>query len=133
MKKTAKSERRLYPRIEHRIPLKVIANGYDFATSTENVSCVGAYCHINKYVPPFTKVLVKLTLPQDAKETGTHAQVECKGVVVRTLDEHNGGFNVAIFFNHINDQQKKKIANYLRGFLHIPSCQENSPARNGKS
>ena len=58
-----KTERRKYPRLEKTIPLKIVANGYDFITTTQNVSCVGAYCHVAKYVPPFTKIMVKLTLP----------------------------------------------------------------------
>ena len=63
MTKFTKVERRKYPRIDRQLPLKVLANGYDFITATQNVSCIGTYCQINKYMPPFTKVIVKLTLP----------------------------------------------------------------------
>jgi len=67
--KKDKSERRQYPRIEQNLPLKIAANGYRFATTTENVSCVGAYCHLDKYIPPFTKIAVKLTFPVRDKST----------------------------------------------------------------
>lgn len=112
-----KSERRQYPRIDQRLPFKVAANGYDFATSTLNVSCVGAYCHIDKYIPPFTKVIVKLTLPVPTRNGNKNYDIECKGVVVRAEDESRGGFNIAIFFNEIGDPQRHKISQYINQFL----------------
>ena len=109
-------ERRLHPRIDHRLPLNLAVNGYDFSTSTYNISRVGAYCHLDKYMPPFTKISVKLSLP-DKERSGKNTIVECKGVVVRTEDETDGGFNLAIFFNEIHDDQRKKIAQYVSRFL----------------
>lgn len=113
--KIKESERRKYPRLDQSLHIKVAANGYDFITSTQNVSCVGAYCLINKYVPPFTKVNVKLTLPIVSGDK--KYDVECKGVIVRTVDESSGGFNIAIFFNEINNLQRKKISEYINQFL----------------
>lgn len=115
--KKLKSERRKHPRINLELPLKVAANGYDFITSTMNVSCLGAYCRINKYVPPFTKVLIKLTMPIATNTGNKNCSVECNGVIVRTEDENSGGFNIAIFFNHIKNTQRKKISEYLNQFL----------------
>jgi len=109
--------RRQFPRINRELPLKVAANGYDFTTSTLNVSCVGAYCRIDKYVPPFTKVAVKLSLPVASINGNKNYDVECSGVVVRTEDEIQKGFNIAIFFNRIRDDQRKKIAQYISQFL----------------
>lgn len=109
-------ERRLHPRLEQRLPIDLAVDGYDFSTSTRNISCVGAYCHLDKYMPPFTKISVKLCLP--AKErSGKSTIVECKGVVVRSEDETHGGFNLAIFFNGMRDDQRKKIAQYISRFL----------------
>ncbi|MCM8797588.1 MAG: PilZ domain-containing protein [Candidatus Omnitrophica bacterium] len=110
-------ERRLYQRIEHAMPVKIIANGYDFLTSTQNISCVGAYCNIPKYIPPFTKVMIKLSLPLRTREKTDNCDIECKGVVVRTEDHQQNGFNIAIFFNRINEEQRKKISQYLTQFL----------------
>lgn len=109
-------ERRLHPRLEQKLPLDLAVNGYDFVTSTSNISCLGAYCHLDKYMPPFTKISVKLSLP--GKERSDKSTiVECKGVVVRTEDETRGGFNLAIFFNEMRDEQRKKIAQYISRFL----------------
>jgi len=121
MPKTMKSERRKHLRVTQKLPIALSANGYDFTTTTQNISCVGAYCHIDKYVPPFTKVLVKMDIPSASAKSN----VVCHGVVVRTEDDRNKGFNVAIFFNAIRDAQRKKISRYISQLL---SC-ESSPGR----
>jgi len=117
MSKVLKSERREHPRIAKELPLNVAANGYYFKTTTQNVSCVGAYCRIAKYIPPFTKVNVKLALPVKKADKKLDYNVECKGVLVRTEDEPGGGFNIAIFFNEIKDDQRKKISAYINQFI----------------
>ena len=111
------SERRVHPRVDHKLPIKVAVDKYGFVTSTKNVSCVGAYCHITKYIPPFTKVSVKLSLPVATDHGKKNYTVECKGVLVRTEDEARGGFNIAIFFNNIKEDEKKKISQYLSQYL----------------
>jgi len=112
-----KEERRQFPRVEQKLPLKIAANGYDFATVTNNISCIGTYCHIDKYIPPFTKIAVRLTLPVTSRIQVKNYSVECKGVVVRTEDEISGGFNIALFFNDIKDSQRQKISQYINQFL----------------
>jgi c-di-GMP-binding flagellar brake protein YcgR len=111
------AERRQYPRINRALPLKIQANGYRFATNTENVSCVGAYCHLDKYIPPFTKIAVKLVLPVKSGKSIKTVNVDCNGVVVRSEDEKNGGFNIALFFNEIKESQRKRISQYINQFL----------------
>lgn len=110
-------ERRQYPRIEKKLPLKIMANGYDFVTTTQNISCIGAYCHVDKYIPPFTKITARLTLPVTNNIKREYYDVECKGVIVRTEDVDDGGFNIAIFFNEIKNSQRQKISQYINQFL----------------
>ncbi len=117
MIKHKKTERRRYPRIEHTLPINIAANGYDFITSTQNISCVGTYCHLDKYVPPFTRISVKMVLPVTVKNKSENISVECKGVIVRSEDEKKGGFNIAIFFNRIKNNQRNKISQYINQFL----------------
>jgi len=112
-----KKEKREHPRIEHRLPVKIVANGYDFSTETQNVSCFGAYCRISKYVPPFTRVAVKLNLPIATRGAKKVCSFECKGVIVRTEDETGGGFNIAVYFNRIQDPQRKIISKYVNQFI----------------
>ncbi|MGA2774768.1 MAG: PilZ domain-containing protein [Candidatus Omnitrophota bacterium] len=111
-------EKRLHPRLDHSLPLKVAANGFDFKTATQNISCLGTYCRIDKYIPPFTRVAIKLSLPVAMSEGVKHLAIECNGVIVRVQDEPDGsGFNVAIFFNRIREDQRKKISQYVNQFL----------------
>ncbi len=113
MRRRFSAERRVHPRINHTLPMQIAVNGYDFSTSTQNVSCVGAYCNVHKYVPPFTKLAIKLSLPLGRRAAAKDGDIECKGVVVRTEDAPSGGFNMAIYFNEIKEPQRKKIARYI--------------------
>jgi len=117
MPKQIKKERRLHPRINRELPLRIAADGYDFSTSTQNLSCTGAYCRVNKYIPPFTKIGIKMTLPLISNNKKEEFTVECKGVIVRTDDADKEGFNFAIFFNEIKENQRKKITRYINQFL----------------
>ena len=117
MPKRIKTERRRYPRISQQVSLQIAANGYDFTTKTQNISCIGAYCHLDKYIPPFTKIGIRLTLPLITHKRQSDSNVECMGVVVRTEDDTNGGFNIALFFNEIKERQRKKISQYIHQFL----------------
>lgn len=127
-KKTAAAEKRLYPRIDHELPVRLTANGYDFSTTTQNISCAGAYCRINKYVPPFTKLAVKMLLPVVSEGKKQKINVECSGVIVRNEDSsQKNNFNIAIFFNEIKDAQRKKISRYISQFLpKEPSIRESA-------
>lgn len=77
-----------------------------------------------KIYTPFTRVKVKLTLPIKAKKADPAYTINCEGVIVRTEDKDKDGFNIAIFFNQINDSQRKKITEYINQFL----PEENSVA-----
>ena len=125
MKKDINKERRLHPRLDHKLPVKIAVNGYDFVTSTQNISCLGAYCHINKYVPPFTKIALKLDLPVAVNRKRKDISVQCNGVIVRSEDDASGGFNIAVFFNEIKESQRKAILQYVNQF--IPQESQSSP------
>jgi hypothetical protein len=58
-----------------------------------------------------------MALPMAGKSDTGVAQVECHGVIVRTEDDPQGGFNIAIFFNEIKDAQRSKITRYVNQFL----------------
>ncbi|MCX5697184.1 MAG: PilZ domain-containing protein [Candidatus Omnitrophica bacterium] len=117
MNKILKSERRIHPRIDHTLPIKLAVNGYDFSTTTQNISCLGAYCRVEKYVPPFTRLAVRMSLPVVEADSARKLDIECKGVIVRSEDAPDGGFNIAVFFNQINNSQRQKISQYISQFL----------------
>jgi len=118
MQNHKKPEKRLHPRIDHELPVHITANGYDFTTTTQNISCTGAYCQINKYVPPFTRLAIKMILPVVAGGKKQKVNIECKGVIVRNEDSSKkNNFNIAIFFNEIKAAQREKISQYINQFL----------------
>ena len=65
---------------------------------------------------PFTKFNIKLSLPVKSR-LKKNTIIECQGVVVRSIDEGSGGFNLAIYFNQIKESQRKKLAQYINKFL----------------
>ncbi len=107
-------ERRKHPRIEKNIPVKISGEEFDIVTETRNLSCAGAYCQVNRYLEPMSKLKIHLLLPfRKAKKVVTK-KVTCQGVVVRI--EHQSGvesFNVAIYFNEIRARDAKTIAEYV--------------------
>lgn len=110
---TSVKDKRQHPRLFQMLPINVETNGYDFTTSTQNVSCLGAYCTITKYIPPFTRVKVKMSLPVKSRLKKSEASVECEGVVVRSEDSPNGEFNIAIYFNRIAEATRQKLSQYV--------------------
>ncbi len=114
------AEKRQHPRIDKKLPFNVAVNGYDFKTTTQNISCLGAYCHIDKYIPPFTKVAVKMNLAimgNRSKGKCRSYNINCNGVIVRTEDDKKSGFNIAIFFNELKHEPQQKISRYINQFL----------------
>lgn len=109
------NERRRYPRIKKNVPLKVSAQGYDIVTQTKNISCNGAYCSLNTYVPLMTKLKITLLLSEkNSTNREKSKKVHCVGVVVR-IEESNkkGTFDAAIYFEQIREKEKLKLEEYL--------------------
>ena len=108
------AERRLYPRAQKQLALKIKTEGGDIVTQTENISCVGTYCVVDKPIPAMTKLSLLLLLPLRSKNRNVTSRIHCKGVVVRSENASEAGkFNVAVFFNEISDRNKAKISQYI--------------------
>lgn len=111
-------ERRQALRIAGNIPLKISSDDFDVVTETRNLSCSGAYCRVNQYVEPMTKLKVQLLLPFKRKDKVVTKKVSCGGVIVRTEAVSNQSlYNVAIFFNDISSRDSGYIAEYISAFL----------------
>ena len=108
------TERRRHKRIDSRLPLKLKEGDYDLITETKNVSCSGAYCEVNRYLPPLTKINVTLVFPRAKGETET---ITCQGIVVRTdhMPYSNGTnyYCVAIYFSDINKADMSKLSAFV--------------------
>lgn len=116
-------DRRLSPRLNNSIPLKIQSDaGMDFVTETVNISRSGAYCQVNNFIEPMTKLKLSLLIPS---RRGAGKKVACGGVVVRTEPTaQDNYYNVAIFFNDISARDAALINDYIADLLErssIPS------------
>lgn len=110
-------EKRRHPRVEKSLSLKLFDPSFRIITETKNISCSGAYCKVDRFLPPLTKLGIILFVPSITKNRDKHHKIECKGVVVRTepAAEDNGHkfYNIAIFFEQIANNHSQIISNYV--------------------
>ena len=108
-------EKRRHPRIEKNLPIKIKNGDFDIVAETENISCAGAYCQVDRYLAPLTKIKTRLLVPSKTKEK--HMTIDCEGVVVRVekneieLEER---YNIAIYFENIHKADLKKINQFIK-------------------
>ena len=109
-------EKRKHPRTKQSISFKIKIDDSTIATESIDLSCIGAYCQVDKYIPSMTNLKIVIALPCEDQEDGVE-YIECNGVVVRVkrISSNNGGntHNIAIFFNEIEESEKEKIANFI--------------------
>lgn len=111
-------ERRRSPRLNKNIPIKLCSDHYDVVTETWNLSCIGAYCQVDKYFEPMTKLKIHLLLPLKKGDKILTRKVSCRGVVVRAESQpQNQNFNIAIFFNDIHKRDSKIISDFIDALL----------------
>lgn len=105
-------EKRRHPRLKKSVPLKISGGDFDIVTETENVSLSGAYCKIDRYIEPMTKLKILMLLPLPYKKKIVSKKIECEGVVVRTKNPAPGSnqYNIAIFFSDLTNKDKKVLS-----------------------
>ncbi len=113
-------EHRKHPRINEHLQFKLKTNHFHIVTETINLSCIGAYCQVNKYIPLMTGLEIVLALPH-IDEEGEFECVECNGLVVRvekvSFDANTrNAYNIAIYFSEIEDYQKQKIESFVERY-----------------
>jgi len=112
------SERRKNPRLSNSIPLKIFLGDGEISTDTVNISRSGAYCIVNQYIEPMTKLNINLMVPVRNNDKFVSKNISCEGVVVRIEKCDNENFhNVAIFFNDIAQKDAENIADYVSSYI----------------
>lgn len=114
------SERRKHPRVQKRLPLKVKVDSHTIVTETINISASGAYCEIDRYIAPMTRMGLVLLLPIRLKNNKTATRrLSCEGVLVRIEKSgaSEGRFSAAIFFTRMKDADVKSINRYVESRL----------------
>ncbi len=118
-------ERRRHPRLENHIPLKICSDDFDVVTETKNLSSSGAYCRVNKYLEPMTKLKIHLLLPLKKYHKVVTKKISCEGVVVRSesvpADQY---FNVAIYFSDIAQKDVNCLNDYINSVLDATKKQQ---------
>jgi len=112
---TNPSERRRYTRIDSNLSINIRNGNFDIVTETKNISCIGAYCQVDRYVPLLTKLKTSILIPTKTKDNSKH--IDCGGIVVR-IEKLNHPleelYNIAIYFNEIKKDDLNKIESFVK-------------------
>ncbi len=107
-------ERRGAPRVAERVPLAISDAGAELATETKNLSASGAYCTVDRFIAPMSKLQLRFELPDGSRRV----TVRCVGVVVRVepiVDTiERGRYHLGIFFTDIAERDRAAIARFVR-------------------
>ncbi|MFH1504395.1 MAG: PilZ domain-containing protein [Candidatus Omnitrophota bacterium] len=106
-------ERRVSPRANKILPIKLSDSEFDILTETKNISDSGAYCSVNKPLEHMTKLNAVILIPIQKNKKKVIKKINCGGVVVRlehTNDSDECPYRVAIFFNDIKDSDRKMLS-----------------------
>ncbi|MCI0561114.1 MAG: PilZ domain-containing protein [Nitrososphaera sp.] len=106
-------ERRRDARVNEKVSVTLIETGQAFSTETKNLSTSGAYCRLERFIPPMTKLQLEYDLPNGGKPV----RIRCSGVVVRVepviIDLDQARYDVAIFFTDLTDRDRSAIAQFV--------------------
>ena len=110
-----KRERRREPRIDERIALAIRDASAELTTETKNLSASGAYCTLDRFIPPMSKLQLRFELPNvGARRT----KISCTGVVVRVepviTNLDRGHYHVAVLFMELSVRDRAAIARFIR-------------------
>lgn len=125
LKNKTGEDRRRFARAAKNLAIKLEDKDIDFVTETKNISCIGAYCQIDTYVPILTKLKVTLLLPKSgSNKTAKH--ITCEGTIVRIERSQDpvetNRYNVAIYFNRISKSDMKSIDTFVKNNIPYPAA-----------
>ena len=101
------NDRRKKDRTNERLKFRLIPNGSvsNFQGQTNNLSCLGANCQMNKYISELSKVELTLDIASE--------ELVIEGIVVRTTKVDKTNYNISIYFDNINEVTKLKLENFV--------------------
>ena len=108
------SERRQDPRVNERVSLAIRDASAELVGETKNLSASGAYCTLERFIAPMTKLELKLELPNETHPT----LIRCQGVVVRVepvvSNADRGRYHIAVLFTELKKQDRAAIERFVR-------------------
>jgi len=113
-------ERRRHRRVQLRLNASLEPKTTDPPVSTPSVAVLdlslgGAYCEVDHFMAPLTKVLLTVDIPASDAETGSTESAICRGVVVRMEPESGGAerYRMGILFTEISRPDREKLQRFL--------------------
>ena len=107
-------ERRNAPRVDEHLSIAISGDGHIAQAQTQNLSTAGAYCTIDRFIPPMTKLELAFELPDGTRRV----RITGSGVVVRTepiiADAQRGGYHLAIYFSEMSERHRAAISKFIR-------------------
>ena len=107
-------ERRKTPRIDERLSIAISEDGRIAQAQTQNLSTAGAYCTLDRFIAPMTKLQLVFELPDGNRRV----RITCSGVVVRiepvVTDAQRGSYQLAIYFSEMSDRSRIAISKFVR-------------------
>ena len=107
-------ERRQAPRTLEQITVAMLDGSREFRTETKNLSASGAYCTLDRFIPPMSKLQLTFELPQG----GRKVKIRCAGVVVRiepvVVNAEQMRYYVALFFTELSERHRAAISRFVR-------------------
>ena len=111
-------EKRLFPRCDMNLPVKITGGSYKLASETKNISGCGLYCSVDRFIPTMTKISLTMFIPLIDKGRRIEKEISCMSVVVRiypeTMQGKSGRYDVGLFFTDIHNDDRELILQYLR-------------------
>ena len=126
--KAGQSDRRRSPRVAERVPFAITEGRAAVQAESVNLSAAGAYCTLERFIAPMTKLQLDYELPDPAgggAGGNRRIRIRCTGVVVRTepvvTSPEAGRYHIAIFFTDLNERDRSAIARFVGQRLARPS------------
>ena len=107
-------ERRQAPRVDERVTVAITESGAAVQAETRNLSTAGAYCTLDRFIAPMTKLQLEYELLNGTRRV----RIRCSGVVVRVepvvSNQEHGQYNIAIFFTELTEHDRSAISQFVR-------------------
>ena len=107
-------ERRQAPRVPERVAIALSGDGHAVQAHTQNLSTAGAYCLVDRFLPPMTKLELEFQLPDGSGRV----TIRGTGVVVRAepvvSSAERGQYHLAIFFSEMSERHRAAISKFVR-------------------
>ena len=122
-------ERRKSPRVAERLSIALTHEAAVLEAETSNLSTSGAYCTIDRFIAPMTKLQLQFEVPNHSRRV----RIRCQGVVVRSepvvMNPTKGRYAVAIYFTELTERDRTAIAQFVSHRLSLNPSPPPSTSR----